>query len=181
MYEYTGDFDIDLLGDHADQEDADKPVPDDDAVLLDVAARFADEHGVARWRHQPTDRSESLWRAAAAWPGPIDEAYELLRDAVDARDLFPRLWVAATEEGRAGGWELRQLAQQHREDPWADNRRLDADLAAGLATRPDLWHAVWRANRFLVRLRGLGVSDDQILGLLDEYAAQASSGQPTGT
>ena len=111
--------------------------PDDEAVLLDVAAHFASEHGVPGPEGRPVDRERSLWRAARQWPLLVvprpdrgrseDEVVELLRDAVDARDRFPRLWSAATEDGAVGGRELRQLVRQHRDkalsgDP-ADRRR----------------------------------------------------------
>jgi hypothetical protein len=95
--------------------------------------------------------------------------FELLRDAVDARDRFPQLWSAATEDGAVGGRELRQLVRQHQDKAWAETRRIDADQAAVLRSEPDLWHAVFRASRFLGRLHDHGLSDDQILALLDQH------------
>ncbi len=151
--------------------------PDEEAVLLDVAAHFAAEHGVPG-PGALIDRSASLRAAARRWPllqdEPRDEAavaevVELLRDAVDARDRFPRLWAAATERGAVGGRELRQLVRQHRDKLRVESLRIDADQAAVLESEPDLWHAVFRASRFLGRLHGDGLTDQQILALLDEH------------
>ena len=110
-----------LLSDH-DDDLASRP--DDEAVLLDVAARFASEHGVPAPDGRPRTGSVAApgRPAVAAARGPAagrvdaeDEVVELLRDAVDARDRFPRLWAAATENGAVGGRELRQLVRQHRD------------------------------------------------------------------
>jgi hypothetical protein len=70
--------------------------PDEEAVLLDVAANFASEHGVPGADGRPEDRERWLRRAARQWPlledprpgetTSEDEVVELLRDAVDARD-----------------------------------------------------------------------------------------------
>lgn len=166
--------------------------PDEEAVLLDVAANFASEHGVSEADGSPDGREQSLRRAARQWPllvavpqadeaCAVDEVMELLRDAVDARDRFPRLWRAASERGAVGGRELRQLVQQHRDKPRAESLRIDADQAAVLESEPALWHAVFRASRFLGRLHDQGLTDAQILALLDEHvgdqvpAAWASS------
>lgn len=167
--------------------------PDQEAVLLDVAANFASEHGVPEADSQSVGRELSLRRAARDWPllvsDPRDddprvddpgvddpehgeavaEVVELLRDAVDARDRFPRLWTAASEHGTVGGRELRQLVRQHRDKPLAESLQIDADQAAALESEPALWHAVFRASRFLGRLHGQGLTDDQILALLDEH------------
>jgi hypothetical protein len=170
--------------------------PDEEAVLLDVAANFASEHGVPQADSQSAERELSLRRAARAWPllvlgsrdeaprdaapqpegvqredGAVDEVVELLRDAVDARDRFPRLWSAASERGAVGGRELRQLVRQHRDKPLAESLQIDADQAAVLESEPALWHAVFRASRFLGRLHDQGLTDDQVLALLDEHIA----------
>ena len=83
--------------------------PDEEAVLLDVAAHFAAEHGVPG-PGALIDRSASLRAAARRWPllqdEPRDEAavaevVELLRDAVDARDrFFPSHGVFSEEAER---------------------------------------------------------------------------------
>lgn len=178
MYEYpSGDVALDLP---TDPDQLDSPSPDDDAVLLDVAAHFASDHGVPGLEGASVDRDASLWRAARHWPLLVrsgrrggaaaeGEVFELLRDAVDARDRFPQLWSAATEDGAVGGRELRQLVRQHQDKAWAETRRIDADQAAVLRSEPDLWHAVFRASRFLGRLHDHGLSDDQILALLDQH------------
>jgi hypothetical protein len=176
MYEYAHG-DAALLVDHPD--DAATPRPDDEAVLLDVAARFATDHGVLGPDGQPAERDASVRHAAQRWPllpgdrpgDPTaeDEVYELLRDAVDARDRFPQLWSAATEEGAVGGRALRQLVRQHRDKPRDASLRIDADQAAVLQSEPGLWHAVFRASRFLGRLHDHEITDEQILALLDEH------------
>ncbi len=154
--------------------------PDADAVLLDVAANFADEHGVVVAEGWSGERERSLRRAAHRWPllaedprpeeaGALEEVVELLRDAVDARDRFPRLWRAAGERGAVGGSDLRQLVRQHRDKSRAESRRIDADQAAVLESDPALWHAVFRASRFLGRLHDTGLTDAEILALLDEH------------
>ncbi len=166
--------------------------PDDEAVLLDVAANFAAEHGVPQADSQSAERERSLRRAARDWPllvsdrrevdvrsdgaarrenGAVDEVVELLRDAVEARDRFPRLWRAASERGIVGGRELRQLVRQHRDKPLAESLQIDADQAAVLESEPALWRAVFRASRFLGRLHDQGLTDDEILALLDEHIA----------
>ena len=94
---------------------------------------------------------------------------ELLRDAVDARDRFPGLWAAATESGAVGGRELRQLVRQHRDKALTETLRIDADQVVVLRSEPDLWHAVFRASRFLGRLHAHGLTDDQILALIDTH------------
>ncbi len=98
------------------------------------------------WRDEPADRDASVRRAARRWPllpadrrgdsTAEDEVYELLRDAVDARDRFPQLWSAATEDGAVGGRALRQLVRQHRDKPRAESLRIDADQAAVLRSEP---------------------------------------------
>lgn len=172
MYEYAP-ADTDLIADDL------RPRPDAEAVLLDVAARFASEHGVPEWGDEPEARRASVRRAARRWPllpatdggdsTAEDEVYELLRDAVDARDRFPQLWSAATEDGVVGGHALRQLVRQHRDKPRSESLGIDADQAAVLRSEPGLWHAVFRASRFLGRLHERGMSDEQILALLDEH------------
>ena len=177
------------LGDHA------ATGPDEEAVLLDVAAHFAAEHGVPHADSRSAERELSLRRAARDWPllvpaprddasgdeaprnqerrhdgdaqredGAGDEVVELLGDAVEARDRFPRLWSAASERGLVGGRELRQLVRQHRDKPLAESLQIDADQAAVLESEPALWRAVFRASRFLGRLHDQGLTDDQILG-----------------
>ena len=94
---------------------------------------------------------------------------ELLRDAVDARDRFPGLWAAATENGAVGGRELRQLVRQHRDKALTETLRIDADQVVVLRSEPDLWHAVFRASRFLGRMHAHGLTDDQILALIDTH------------
>ncbi len=153
--------------------------PDEEAVLLDVAANFASEHGVPGTEGRTEDRERSLRRAARQWPlledpqpdqtTSEDEVVELLRDAVDARDRFPGLWAAATERGAVGGRELRQLVRQHRDKALTETLRIDADQVVVLQSEPDLWHAVFRASRFLGRLHGHGLTDDQILALIDTH------------
>lgn len=158
--------------------------PDEEAVLLDVAANFAAEHGVPEAGESPDGREQSLRRAARQWPlldaelrpedtGAVDEVVELLRDAVDARDRFPRLWRAASERGAVGGRELRQLVRQHRDKPRAESLQIDADQAAVLESEPALWRAVFRASRFLGRLHDQGLTDAHILALLDEHVGDA--------
>lgn len=178
MYEYLeSDTDLGLV---SDDGRTDGSRPDDVAVLLDVAARFASEHGVPAREGRRTDREERLRRAARSWPTSestaAGEAYELLSDAVQARDRFPRLWAAATDVGALRGSDLRQLVRQHRNKSWADCARIDADQAAVLRTNPELWHAVFRASRFLGQLHDLGLTDDQILEVLDEHVLDAELG-----
>lgn len=157
--------------------------PDEEAVLLDVAANFATEHGVPGADGSSDVREQSLRRAARQWPllvadprpdeaGAVDEVVELLRDAVDARDRFPRLWSAASERGAVGGRELRQLVRQHRDKPRVESLRIDADQAAVLESEPALWHAVFRASRFLGRLHDQALTDAQILALLDDHLGE---------
>jgi hypothetical protein len=153
--------------------------PDEEAVLLDVAANFASEHGVSGADGRPEDRERWLRRAARQWPlledprpgetTSEDEVVELLRDAVDARDRFPGLWAAATERGAVGGRDLRQLVRQHRGKSLTETLRIDADQVVVLRSEPDLWHAVFRASRFLGRLHDHGLTDDQILALIDTH------------
>jgi hypothetical protein len=185
MDEYEPGEALRLLSDH-DDDLASRP--DDEAVLLDVAARFASEHGVPGPGGAEDEREHRLLCAARQWPlllrdrqlGGVDaerQVLELLRDAVDARDLFPRLWAAATEDGAVGGWDLRQLVRQHRDKGWAESRRIDADQAAVLRSEPRLWHAVFRASRFLGRLHDQGLTDGQILALLDEHLEDPAAGR----
>ncbi|HEY5981558.1 MAG TPA: hypothetical protein VIT41_18180 [Microlunatus sp.] len=158
--------------------DSDAGRPDDDAVLLDVAANFASEHGVPEVG-RPDDRERSLRQAARQWPlledprqgesASEDEVVELLRDAVDARDRFPGLWAAATERGALGGRDLRQLVHQHRDKALTETLRIDADQVVVLRSEPDLWHAVFRASRFLGRLHAHGLTDEEILTLVDTH------------
>ena len=158
--------------------------PDQEAVLLDVAANFASEHGVPATDGQPEDRERSLRRAARQWPlladqqpgetRSEDEVVELLRDAVDARDRFPGLWAAATESGAVGGRDLRQLVRQHRDKSLTETLRIDADQVVVLRSEPDLWHAVFRASRFLGRLHTNGLTDDQILALIDTHVQDSA-------
>ena len=119
--------------------------PDEEAVLLDVAANFATEHGVVGPDEQPDVRGRALRRAARRWPllvgatpsaETVDEVVELLRDAVDARDRFPRLWAAAVEQGAVGGRQLRQLVRQHRNKSRVESRQIDAEQAAVLSPNP---------------------------------------------
>lgn len=178
------DMDQDRRGDTAllrvSDPDEDAGRPDDEAVLLDVAANFASEHGVPGSDGQPDDQERVLRRAARQWPllvgdppsaDAVDEVVELLRDAVDARDRFPRLWAAAGEQGAIGGRQLRQLVRQHRNKAMAESLQIDAEQAAVLESEPALWHAVFRASRFLGRLHDHGLTDDQILALLDDHLA----------
>ncbi len=165
--------------------------PDEEAVLLDVAANFATEHGVPGPDEQPDERERerALRRAARQWPllvgttpsvGAVDEVIELLRDAVDARDRFPRLWAAAGEHGAIGGHQLRQLVRQHRHKGTAESLQIDAEQAAVLESDPALWHAVFRASRFLGRLHDHGLTDDQILALLDDHLGDAVGDRRAG-
>ena len=87
-----------------------------------------------------------------ARPRRRTRSVELLRDAVDARDRFPGLWAPATESGAVGGRDLRQLVRQHRDKPLTETLRIDADQVVVLRSEPDLWHAVFRASRFLGRV-----------------------------
>lgn len=165
--------------------------PDEEAVLLDVAANFATEHGVPGPDEQPDERERerALRRAARQWPllvgttpsvGAVDAVIELLRDAVDARDRFPRLWAAAGEHGAIGGHQLRQLVRQHRHKGTAESLQIDAEQAAVLESDPALWHAVFRASRFLGRLHDHGLTDDQILALLDDHLGDAVGDRRAG-
>jgi hypothetical protein len=175
--------------------------PDEEAVLLDVAANFATEHGVPGPDEQPDERERALRRAARQWPllvgttpsveaveavgavgavEAVDEVIELLRDAVDARDRFPRLWAAAGEHGAIGGHQLRQLVRQHRHKGTAESLQIDAEQAAVLESEPALWHAVFRASRFLGRLHDHGLTDDQILALLDDHLGGAVGDRRAG-
>ena len=163
--------------------------PDEEAVLLDVAANFATDHGVPGPDEQTDERERALRRAARQWPllvgttpsvGAVDEVIELLRDAVDARDRFPRLWAAAGEHGAIGGHQLRQLVRQHRHKGTAESLQIDAEQAAVLESEPALWHAVFRASRFLGRLHDHGLTDDQILALLDDHLGGAVGDRRAG-
>ena len=152
-------------------------------MLLDVAARFASEHGVPEGEDSPrTESGRCDVRPGSGRCSPTsspvrpaeDEVFELLRDAVDARDRFPRLWSAATEAGVVGGRALAAAgaaAPRQVADRDAPDRR---DQVVVLRSEPDLWHAVFRASRFLGRLHTHGLTDDQILALIDTHVQDSA-------
>ena len=158
--------------------------PDQEAVLLDVAANFASEHGVPATDGQPEDRERSLRRAARQWPlladqrpggtRSEDEVVELLRDAVDARDRFPGLWAAATEGGAVGGRELRQLVRQHRDKSLTETLRIDADQVGRPAVRARSVARRVPSQSLPRRLHTHGLTDDQILALIDTHVQDSA-------
>ena len=143
-------------------------------MLLDVAAHFASEHGVPVRGVSATSGSivAADRRAVAAAPrtaaGSVVGARGARASARRRRRPRPVSAAvgAATEDGAVGGWDLRQLVRQHRDK--ASARRFGSTpIRCRPPVRARLWHAVFRASRFLGRLHDHGLTDEQILALLD--------------